>query len=514
MKTRIFTLAAIFLLAACATPKPIANPVRVVLVADGTRAPVTAESSGATVRDVLRQANVTLNDLDRVRPPESVAISDGMTITVTRILQHTETQTQTIPFTQQTVRDATIPAGQSKVLQAGRNGALTITFRLTFEDGAQTERVETRREVVEQPVTEVVLVGIENVLSAVPFSGTIAYITNNNAFVMRQATSNRRALTTSGDLDGRVFALSPDGKWLLFTRALTKTTEGSPINSLWVVDTVLANAAPKLLKTPGVIFAEWSPDGDMIAYSTATTSSGPPGWRAANDVWIAGFRAGTLSAPEKILEPATGGMFGWWGANYFWSPDGKSIAIGSTDSIAVVDLKTRKRSELASFSAYNTFSNWAWTPTVAWTPDSKFVVTVIHGPSPAGEPAESSPVFDVWSLAADGSLKARLAGESGMWAAPHVAPGSIIFGRAQAPYASADSRYDLFRMDRDGSNRLRLFPIESKPGLQGKPDFDFSPDGSQIVIIYQRDLYFVNVSTGASQQLTTEGNLQSPCWSR
>jgi Tol biopolymer transport system component/uncharacterized protein YcfL len=516
MKTLILTLAAVFLLAACAAPKPIANPVRITLVADGTRTPVTAGSFSATVRDVLRETNITLNDLDRVRPPESVAISDGMTITVTRILQRTETQTQTIPFTQQTVRDATIPAGQSKVIQAGRNGTLALSYRLTFEDGVQVERVETRREIAEQPVTEVVLVGIENVFNAVPFSGTIAYLAGNNAFVMRQATSNRRALTTSGDLDGRVLALSPDGKWLLFSRALTQTAEGGPLNSLWVVDTVQALAAPKLLKTPGVIFAEWSPDGDSIAYSTATMSSGPPGWRAANDLWIADFRAGTLIAPQKILEPATGGMFGWWGANYFWSPDGKSIAIGSTDSIAVVNLKTRKRNELANFSAYNTFSNWAWTPTVAWTPDSQFVVTVMHGPSPAGEPAESSPVFDVWSLAADGSLKARLAGESGMWAAPHVSAmaGNIILGRAQAPYASADSRYDLFRMDRDGSNRTRLFPAEGKPGLQGKPDFAFSPDGAQIVLAYQRDLYFVNASTGASQELTTEGNLQSPQWSR
>jgi len=514
MKTRLLVWAALVFLVACAAPKP--NPVRITLVADGNHTPLTADAPGATVRDVLRQADITLNDLDRVRPPESVAISDGMTITVTRIIQRTETQTQTIPFTQQTVRDATVPAGQSKVIQVGRNGMLALTFRLTFEDGVQTERVETRREIVEQPETEMVLVGIENVLDAVPFSGTIAYIANSNAYVIRQATSNRRALTTSGDLDGRVFSLSADGKWLLFTRALTETTEGGPLNSLWVVDTVQALAAPKLLKPPGVIFAGWSPDGNSIAYSTATASNAPPGWRAANDLWIAGLRAGTLGTPDRILEPSTGGMFGWWGANYAWSPDAKSIAIGSTDGIAVVDLRTRKPITLASFPAYNTFSNWAWTPTVAWTPDSKFVLAVMHGPSPAGEPAESSPVFDVWSLAADGSLKARLAGESGMWAAPQVGTmaDSIVFGRAQAPYASADSRYDLFKMDRDGSNRTRLFPAEGKLGLQGRPDFAFSPEGSHIVTVYQHDLYFVNISTGASQQLTTEGNASSPRWSR
>ena len=490
------------------------NAARVTLVADGTRTPVTLESSTATVRDVLQQANVSLSELDRVRPPESVAISDGMTITVTRIIQNTETQTQTVSFTQQTIRDATLPVGQSKVLQTGRNGTLVLTFRLTLEDGVQTERVEVRREMIEQPVPEVMLVGIANAFSAVPFVGTIAYVANNNAYVMRQSTGNRRALTTSGDLEGRVFALSPDGKWLLFTRALTSTADGDAINTLWAVDTVLANAVPKQLKTPGVIYAGWSPDGLQIAYSTAAATSGQPGWRAANDLWIADLRAGAIVGAEKILEPSTGGEFGWWGATYEWSPDGKAIAIGSTENVSIVDLEKRKRPTLISFPAYNTFSNWAWTPSPAWTPDGKFVVSVVHGPSPAGVQIESSPVFDVWAVNRDGTFKAKLASETGMWAAPRVVSSTIMLGRAQVPYASADSRYDLYRIDRDGSNRTRLFPDEGKPGLPGRPDLTVSPEGLRILIAYQRDLYLVSITTGQAQQLTAEGNISSPRWSR
>jgi hypothetical protein len=141
-------------------------------------------------------------------------------------------------------------------------------------------------------------------------------------------------------------------------------------------------------------------------------------------------------------------------------------------------------------------------------------VSVVHGSSTAGEPTDSSPVFDVWALAADGSFKAKLASETGMWAAPHVVSNTLVFGRAQAPYASADSRYDLYRMDRDGSNRTRLFPDEAKPGLPGRPDIAVSPDREHVLVVYQRDLYLVNVLTGASQQLTTEGNLSSPRWAR
>jgi hypothetical protein len=512
MKIRLALPFIVLFLAACAAPKP--NALHVEVVADGTRTPVAVDSSTATVRDVLQQANVTLNDLDRVRPPESVAIADGMTISVTRIIQRTDTETQTIPFTQQTVRDATLPAGQSKVLQPGHNGTLSLAFRITLEDGVQTERVQVRSEVIEPAQPEIVLVGVANAFNSTPFSGTIAYMANNNAFVMRQSTSNRRALTTSGDLDGRVLALSPDGKWLLFTRAVTSTGEGDPINTLWAVDTVLANSTPRQFKTPGVIYAGWSPGGNQFAYSTATTASGQPGWRAANDLWIADFRNGDVIASEKILDTSIGGAFGWWGANYEWSPNGKLIAIGTTEDVSVVDLEQRKRTTLISFPAYNSFSNWAWTPSLAWTPDGKFVVTVVHGPPPANEPAESSPVFDVWAVTTDGAFKAKLSSEAGMWAAPRVVAGQIVFGRAEAPYASADSRYDLFRMDRDGSNRTRLFPAENQLGLPGRPDFAASPDNTSILVAYQRDLYLVNVLTGAAQQLTTEGNLSSPQWSR
>src|SRR5512136_1670039 len=98
MKKRFFCLALFLFLAGCAVPRPSINATHVTLVADGARTSVTLESSTATVRDVLRQANVSLADLDRVRPPESVAISDGMTITVTRIIYATETQTQTVAF--------------------------------------------------------------------------------------------------------------------------------------------------------------------------------------------------------------------------------------------------------------------------------------------------------------------------------------------------------------------------------------------------------------------------------
>ena len=101
--TYLILLISISLLAACAAP-PSDTAIKVVLVADGQRTELDTEA--ITVREVLEQARVTLGELDRVRPPETFAISNGAVITVTRISQSFETETKVVPYEQQIARDA------------------------------------------------------------------------------------------------------------------------------------------------------------------------------------------------------------------------------------------------------------------------------------------------------------------------------------------------------------------------------------------------------------------------
>src|SRR5205085_3220527 len=81
------------------------------------------------------------------------------------------------------------------------------------------------------------MVGQQGSFTVVPISGTLAYINGRNAWVMRGNSGQRLPLTTSGDLDGFVFELSPDGQWLLFSREVTQTG-GAGFNTLWAVSTL------------------------------------------------------------------------------------------------------------------------------------------------------------------------------------------------------------------------------------------------------------------------------------
>jgi Tol biopolymer transport system component len=103
-----------------------------------------------------------------------------------------------------------------------------------------------------------------------------------------------------------------------------------------------------------------------------------------------------------------------------------------------------------------------------------------------------------------------------MWAAPRWSPaenGLLVYGQAQSPRNSQDSRYDLFVMDRDGSNKRRLFPPEGMMGLIA-PEIAWSAGGDALLIEYEGNLYRIDIESGELDQLTSDGSSSHPRWSR
>jgi len=518
----LFTL--LLLLVACSPD----SSNTVTLIVDGeTR---TLHTEALTVRELLSEAGVTLDGDDRVEPVETTFVAEEMTVRVIRVETWTETEEIEIPFERRTVRDATIPVGETRLLEPGITGIEERTFRVTAENGVEVDRQLLRSVVVQEPRTEVVLKGVQVDIPPVPITGTLAYISQGDAWVMRTTSPNRRRLTSTGDLDHRVFSLSPDGTHLLFTRSGGAEEEeepegSSPLNTLWMIETVTADAEPIRLEIDGVLWADWSPECSgtpsgfncRIAYSTGMKIQAEPGWKAENDLYIASPRAsnGRLLDERRILRSSAGGAYGWWGTTFAWSPDGERIAYAQADEVGVIDLSQRERVPLAEFAPYRTFARWAWVPTIDWSADGSLIVTTLHGPSSAGEAPEDSPVFDVWALSAQGTITAELVSEAGMWAVPEYDPtgSTILFERARSPYASHASGYDLYVIDSDGSDRERLFPPEGEIGLEYRPHlWAWGPGGDRFVVIYQGNLYQIEFPEGEALPLTGEGGVTAVRW--
>ncbi|MBI1881885.1 MAG: G5 domain-containing protein, partial [Chloroflexi bacterium] len=356
------------------------QPNQVFIEVDGGRQALTTQA--ATVREALAEAQVELGPLDSVKPDLYAQLEPGLVIVVTRVKEEIETEREVIPFERQTITNEALATGETRISQLGVNGEDEISIRVVYENEVEVSRTEVSRVTVIQPVPEILVVGPQGELPSTPIEGTIAYISNGNAWLMRDSSGSRRPLTTAGDLDGRVFGLSPDGRHLLYTRALTEEIE-LPLNEMWLVSTTIVGEAPITAGVQGVLFAEWSPviSPLLIAYSTAERTASPPGWRANNDLWLfspADFpRSGEAHKKAMKLIPAnTQGLYPWWGTTFAWSPDGTRLAYARADQIGVIDLKLDNPisytiAPLVDFAPLKTFSDWVWVPGLSWSPDGQ-----------------------------------------------------------------------------------------------------------------------------------------------
>jgi Tol biopolymer transport system component len=282
-----------------------------------------------------------------------------------------------------------------------------------------------------------------------------------------------------------------------------------------------------------VLTADWVPGQPFtFSYSTLQPRDEPPGYQALNDLYVARLdsRTGEILRADPVVQPRPAGVYGLWGTQFAWSPDGTRLAWAQADRMGMVDSEAGALRPYLEYSVYTTtLSNgWLWSPSLAWSPDGSLLTMSLHGAPLGDETPETSPAFDIAALQPDGRFLVNpVIAQAGMWSAPRYSPlrtgsdgaadGLIAYLQARNPINSVSSDYDLVVADRDGSNRRILFPGPDQPGirpLDDDSDLAWSPDGSAIAVVYQGDLYVVDVQTGNATQVTLVGNARHPRWVR
>jgi hypothetical protein len=515
--------------AACAGPRATANAIRVMIRADGNEQTLTLPGA-STVQQALEAAGISLGPLDQVDPPAYTVLEDGTSIRVTRITEQFQVETTVLPFERQTIRNEGLPAGESRLLQPGSNGEQETTYRVLIQEGQEISRVPIKQVVIRQPVPEIVMIGAQMAYSVASIDGSLAYLAGGNAWLMTGNSANRRPIMLSGDLDGRIFRLSPDGRWLLFTRQASDPEQA--INNLWAISTTDPNASPIDLKAHNIVnFADWAPHQPAgtflsIAYSTVEPSPSAPGWQANNDLVRITFTfSGRILDRQILIDANSGGQYGWWGTDFVWSTDNSRMAYARADGLGTVDLDQPGFDLRMPITPLQTLGDWAWVPGLGWGDDGRTIFAVLHGETSDSSSAATSPVFDLAALTPESPEPMILADRVGMFADPSVSPAverangelayQIAYLQAATPLESQDSRYRLMVIDRDGSNRRQLFPEEGEAGLapgELRPPA-WSPDASHLAIIYRGDLWIVESSSGRSNRLTTDGQVAAYSWS-
>ncbi|PJF44264.1 MAG: hypothetical protein CUN55_04855 [Phototrophicales bacterium] len=529
----LFLLAIVLLGCEASTNSTDDSKVRLEVVVDGTRKTYTYDRI-ASVGQLLAAYEIEVSPLDKVNPPQFTQISDGMVITIVRVTEEEKCTDSTLAYEVKRFNTTNLEPGVVEVAEPGKNGIERICYRVVYEDGVEVSSTIRERIILEPAIDRIEYVGVEDNVDPVPIIGTLSYIASGQAYIMQTSSSSRRPLTTEGGLDGRVFDLSSDGRQLLFTRQTSDANDEPFANELWVIlDTRSNPPTPIQTELRDVLTAAWRPGVPYtFAYSSATPANIFSGWSAYNDLHIIRLdgQTGNIINVDTIIESNLTGLFAAWGTRFAWAPDGQKMAYAKADGIGLVDFAAGVLlPPTISFPHFESSiaSNWVWQPTISWSQDSEWIVTTVHGPPYAEESPTNSIIFDlaVWRVS-DNFIIDRLLPEVGIWANPIYSPIAvdpefgfkdfqIAYLQARDPYNSVSTEYDLVVADRDGSNPRIVFPGTSLRGIRpidGEGEFVWSPDGEQIAIVYQNDLWLLNVRSGIAQRVTNEGPVRAPRW--
>lgn len=524
----------LLLLLGCQTERPetaVRGPIQVSLTADGETYNLNTEATN--VRELLTEAGIALDEDDELEPPAYTPLVGGEEIVVVRIDEEIETITNSIPFDRKTVRNESMEADDPPlIVQGGKDGLSETTVRIVYRDGLEAERWPTQTITIEEPQDEIVMVGMGVARGNVSFPGTLAYMSDGTAVILQGSAAFPEQLDVGEGLDGRVFDLSPSGNHLLFTRV-----DGDPAsfnNSLYIIETS-RGAEPRALGINDVLWAGWNPASEaeiaeaigqiaeaigQIAYTTAISTSQPPGWEANNDLWLGEIPIDEEDEfePDLIIE-AYPALYGWWGGNYAWSPDGRRIGYSFANEIGMIVLEPEKNAEqrvkLQEFTEFNTLSDWVWVPTLTWSPNGRFLATTLHN---SDDPDET--VFDSWVFDTETGINGRFVEDAGMWSHLHWAGSEneadpIAFLRTTNPLDSQRSSYTLWLMDQDGSNGRQIYPAANENSYFPRQQrfMAWGPTGQEIAFVYNNALYLYSLETSEARRLTDDDALNShPTW--
>ncbi|MBR4070939.1 MAG: G5 domain-containing protein [Clostridia bacterium] len=118
-------------------------------------------STGAsTVGEILADMKVKVEGDYVLRGSETDSVTSDKVVYVDKITYGTVTEESSVPFETKYVDVQTIARGKTKVVKAGANGVSTATYKVTYVNGVESERVLESQVITKQPTTQVVNRGV------------------------------------------------------------------------------------------------------------------------------------------------------------------------------------------------------------------------------------------------------------------------------------------------------------------------------------------------------------------
>ncbi len=116
-----------------------------------------------TVQEFLDEKGVVLNATDIVNPALDSKITSGIEVSVFRVGKNTITVEEDVAFEREIIRDTGVAFGVEKIKTPGIKGRAKVSYEVTYYDGEEVSRVKIQSVTIEEPKTEIVILGTKAV---------------------------------------------------------------------------------------------------------------------------------------------------------------------------------------------------------------------------------------------------------------------------------------------------------------------------------------------------------------
>lgn len=125
-----------------------------------------------TVGEALMEYGFSVGKYDDVIPDVNAVVTDGMTISVTRISVEVYEVAESIAYTEKTINNDEKEIGYKKVIQEGKTGSLIRTFKKVSKDDAGVTAILIGEHIASQPVERIVEIGTKKTQATTGTSAT------------------------------------------------------------------------------------------------------------------------------------------------------------------------------------------------------------------------------------------------------------------------------------------------------------------------------------------------------
>jgi uncharacterized protein YabE (DUF348 family) len=165
-----------------------------ITVTDGTNAGVPFLTDAPDVATLLVNQGIGVNPGDIVTPALTTPLTDGLQVSVARVVVSQTTETVELPQPDdKQVKDSDLEKGTTSVESEGHPGSAQVTFDVTTTNGVETGRTETGRTVTTEAVASVVHVGTKSAAVSSSNSGSSSSSSSSS-----DESSDSDAPTSSG----------------------------------------------------------------------------------------------------------------------------------------------------------------------------------------------------------------------------------------------------------------------------------------------------------------------------